>query len=191
MSAFSSDFEAALVLAAQAHSSQYRKGTKIPYIVHPVHVAAILGRYGFPDHVLVAALLHDVVEDGNVSLESIEEDFGLSVAAIVGTLTERKRDASGPIRWEERRAEALERLKSSDVEAAVVKAADTLHNAATIAIELNKHGISVWQRFDRGAEQILGNYKDILSVLQAILDDHPLIGELDAAIHTLELLTWA
>ena len=126
--------------------------------------------------------------EGNVSLEFIEEVFGLSVAAIVGTLTERKRDANGTICWEERRAEALEHLKAGNVEAAAVKAADTLHNAATIVVELRKYGVSVWQRFDRGWERILGNYKDILSVVQAKLVDHPLIEELEATIHELELL---
>jgi (p)ppGpp synthase/HD superfamily hydrolase len=60
---FSRTFDRALVLAALVHAGATRKGTAIPYIIHPVHVAAILLRHGYPEPVAVAALLHDVLED--------------------------------------------------------------------------------------------------------------------------------
>jgi hypothetical protein len=59
-------FERALVFAARAHAGTNRKGTSIPYITHPVQVARILERYGFDENLVIAGLLHDVIEDENV-----------------------------------------------------------------------------------------------------------------------------
>jgi (p)ppGpp synthase/HD superfamily hydrolase len=61
--AFSRLFDRALVLAALVHEGVPRKGTAIPYIIHPMHVAAILLRHGYGETLAVAALLHDVLED--------------------------------------------------------------------------------------------------------------------------------
>ena len=63
MAAYSRLFDRALVLAAIVHQDMPRKGTVIPYVIHPVHVATILLRHGYGDTLAVAALLHDVLED--------------------------------------------------------------------------------------------------------------------------------
>ena len=60
---YSRDFDRALVLAALVHEGVPRKGTAIPYIIHPVHVAAILLRHGYDETLAVAGVLHDVLED--------------------------------------------------------------------------------------------------------------------------------
>jgi (p)ppGpp synthase/HD superfamily hydrolase len=60
---FSSAVDRALIVAALAHQSKRRKGTEIPYIMHPFHVGLILERYGYPEEVVVAGFLHDVLED--------------------------------------------------------------------------------------------------------------------------------
>jgi (p)ppGpp synthase/HD superfamily hydrolase len=60
---YSKPFDRALVVAALVHQSAARKGTVVPYIIHPVHVAAVLLRHGYPETLTVAALLHDVLED--------------------------------------------------------------------------------------------------------------------------------
>ena len=62
-SAFSASVDAAMTLAAAAHEGQRRKGTEIPYVMHPNHVARILDRHGCGEHLVIAGLLHDVVED--------------------------------------------------------------------------------------------------------------------------------
>jgi (p)ppGpp synthase/HD superfamily hydrolase len=60
---FSKAYDRALVVAALVHERAVRKGTVVPYIIHPVHVAAIVQRHGYGETLVVAALLHDVLED--------------------------------------------------------------------------------------------------------------------------------
>jgi (p)ppGpp synthase/HD superfamily hydrolase len=187
MIGFSDRYESALVLAARAHAGQFRKGTDIPYIVHPVHVAYILERHGFSEDDVISGLLHDVVEDSSVSLDLIREEFGDMVMCTVDAVTERKRNTQGEISWEERRADSLERLRNGPASAAAVRAADTLHNALTLHSEFSKYGAQIWNRFSRGPSSILSNYHAILLVVAEKLNSHPIVDELAVAVRGLEL----
>lgn len=71
VSGYSLPLDRALVLAGLVHARQKRKGTAVPYLTHPVHVAMILARLGYPEPLLVAAVLHDVLED----LEPEDQDL--------------------------------------------------------------------------------------------------------------------
>lgn len=78
----------AFLLAASAHQGQYRKGSGLDYIIHPTHVACILLKYGSPsENEVIAALLHDTVEDTDLTLREINEKFGYKVSSLVGDLT--------------------------------------------------------------------------------------------------------
>ena len=90
MRAYSPRFNQALALAARAHREQLRKGSDTPYIQHPVCVAFILQRHGFPEELIIAALLHDVVEDCAVALADLEHRFGAEVARLVAAVSEQK-----------------------------------------------------------------------------------------------------
>jgi (p)ppGpp synthase/HD superfamily hydrolase len=176
-------YEEALRMAARAHRSQVRKGTDLPYITHPVHVSAILQRHGFPRDTVIAALLHDVVEDQDVSLAEIETSFGTVVAEIVDALSEDKSDAAGETRpWHVRKAEAVDKIRNGSSAAAAVKAADVLHNAQSILYDLRQDGSKVWKRFNRGPEQMLGYYGRIAVLVRTKLGGHPLVHELEAAL---------
>src|SRR3954462_8225368 len=74
--------EQAYVVAEAAHEGQLRKSGE-PYITHPIAVAQIIADLGLPESVIAAALLHDVVEDTEYSLNRIREEFGDEVAMIV------------------------------------------------------------------------------------------------------------
>jgi predicted enzyme related to lactoylglutathione lyase len=176
-------YEVALRLAARAHRNQTRKGTDLPYIAHPVHVSAILRRHGFSRQVVIAALLHDVVEDQDVTVAEIESQFGEKVAEIVDALSERRNDADGEVRpWHIRKAEAVEKIRRASAAAAAVKAADVLHNAQSILYDLRHDGPGVWQRFTRDPEQMLGYYGRIVALVQGKLGSHPLVKELLATL---------
>ena len=91
--------EKALGIALAAHDGQLRKASTEPYIVHPLHVALILARWGQEDDVIVSGLLHDVVEDcDGWDLARVEREFGRHIAHVVGELTEDKSKS-----WEERK----------------------------------------------------------------------------------------
>ena len=108
---FSEQHERVLRVAAKSHLDQKRKDGEVPYITHPVHVSTILLHHGFSSDVVIAGLLHDVVEDQGYDLSQIGDEFGEPVAEIVAALSERKTDAQGNERpWEIRKREALEHM---------------------------------------------------------------------------------
>jgi (p)ppGpp synthase/HD superfamily hydrolase len=185
MKAYSDRYEAALVLAAQAHRDQVRKVGNVPYITHVVHVSAILSRYGYPEEIVLAALLHDVVEDSDIPLGRIETDFGPMVAEIVGALSERKLEGSVKRPWEERKAEMLDQLRQASIEAVTVKAADTLHSTRTLAADLRREGRSVWRNFSRGPGPSLQYYQSVAALVRERLGEHPLADELQESIKAL------
>ena len=77
-----------LVFATEHHQHQHRKGTKIPYMVQLLNVCKLVAENNCSDEVLAAALLHDVVEDTDVTIEEVAATFGDTVAEIVKVATE-------------------------------------------------------------------------------------------------------
>lgn len=188
MQAYSERYEAALTLAARAHRTQLRKVGDVPYIVHPVHVSAILLRHGFSEDVVIAGLLHDVIEDQNISLKRIQAGFGPAIAEIVAALTERKKEAGVDRPWEARKQELLEQVRGASSEAVAVKAADALHSARGLASDLRCEGPKIWSSFSRGPEPSLGHYRRVATLVRERLGAHPLASELDDAVVD---LAWA
>ncbi|MBN1659923.1 MAG: HD domain-containing protein [Anaerolineae bacterium] len=185
MTGYSERYEAALALAACAHRQQTRKGSDVPYIVHPVHASVILMRYGFDEDLVIAALLHDVVEDQDISPPEIEARFGGRVAGIVAALTEQKYAGGMPRPWETRKAEALDHLRRAGPDAAAVKAADLLHSLRGLAAALLEHGPDVWQHFSRGPGPTLHFYRGVVAIIHDKLPGHPLAAEAAAAVDDL------
>lgn len=127
------DIRRAFELALEAHSSQRRK-TGEPYIYHPIAVAKIVAyEIGLGTTSIIAALLHDVVEDTHYTLEDIEGEFGETIARIVNGLTKisrlsKEQDAS--IQAENFRKMIL--TLHDDVRVILIKVADRLHNMQTM-----------------------------------------------------------
>ena len=186
MNSYSEQYDAALALAASTHAGQTRKGSTIPYIVHPVHVSVILIRYGFPEDVAIAGLLHDIVEDQDYPLSAIEARFGPAVAEMVAAATERKKEAGQSRRWEDRKQEALDHMRHASTDAVAVKAADVLCNSRTMAAAVRREGASVWEHFSRGPEQSMWYYRSMADLCHERMAGHPLLAELDEALHDLE-----
>lgn len=186
MKAYSDRYEAALILATQAHRNQVRKVGEIPYIIHVVHVSVILLRHGFSEDVVVAGLLHDVVEDQAVPLDRIEAEFGPVVAEMVAALTERKDDGGIERPWEDRKRKLLEQIRKGSSEAAAVKAADTLHSTRSLASDLRREGPAIWRNFSRGPGLTLAYYQRVAALARQRLGAHPLADELDQAVQDLE-----
>src|SRR5215210_6858982 len=101
---WSQPLERASRWAAVRHHGQVRRGSGVPYVQHPMAVAWVLERLGFAEDVVIAGLLHDVVEDTDATLEQVAGEFGPVVAEIVGHCSEVKRDAQGNKRpWIDRK----------------------------------------------------------------------------------------
>jgi (p)ppGpp synthase/HD superfamily hydrolase len=189
MQAFSQRFDQALSFAAVAHRTQVRKGEAgagVPYIIHPMHVATILLRHGFDEDVVIAGLLHDTVEDCEVALTTIAQEFGAHVADLVDAVTERKLEAGHRRPWRDRKQEQIQHLGSGGPDAAALKAADALHNASSTIADLERHGTSVWARFNASAEETVWYYGEIVGACGVQLGAaHPLVAELRGAVERL------
>jgi (p)ppGpp synthase/HD superfamily hydrolase len=135
----------AIEFAAKAHAGQFRKGTAIPYIVHPLGVATILINHGCAEELVVAGLLHDTVEDTPVTLAEIAQCFGERVAHLVATVSEP--DKAAP--WEERKRHTIAVLRTAALDALLVACADKLDNLRALRDDYGRVGEAVWARFKR------------------------------------------
>ena len=179
----------ALALAVQAHDGQKRKGTDIPYVAHPMGVASIALDYGATEDQAIAALLHDVLEDGGPQFVSIiRERFGEAVLAIVEGCTDGVPDAQGrKADWKERKRSYLDHLETAADEIILVSGADKLHNARAIVSDLQSVGPAVFDRFTAGRDGTLWYYAEMLDAL-ATGWSHPLLRELSDAIDDMQRL---
>ncbi len=153
---FSPLVERAMRVAAHHHRNHNRKASELPYISHPCSVALILVKAEFDDdEIIAAALLHDVVEDTDYSMDELEAEFPTQVAQYVAVLTERKMGGDGSKRsWQERKDEHLETVIRASQEARAIVLADKLHNLGTMLYDLES-GEEVWNRFGASLEKIL------------------------------------
>lgn len=139
-------FHQALVFACKAHSAQKRKGTNIPYIVHPMEAADILRKQKCCEEIIIAALLHDTVEDTDVTLADIENVFGRMVAEIVKGCSEPNKD----LPWIARKSHSIDYLKFAIPEVRIVALADKLSNIRAIYNDMQVIGDAIWVRFKAG-----------------------------------------
>ncbi len=125
----------AFQVAGKAHAEQ-RRASGEPYVSHPLAVAGILAEIHMDPATITAALLHDVPEDTEVSLETIRTDFGDEVAKLVDGVTKLEHLTEiGPQSREEEEAESLRKMflaMAEDVRVVLIKLADRLHNMRTL-----------------------------------------------------------
>jgi guanosine-3',5'-bis(diphosphate) 3'-pyrophosphohydrolase len=155
--------ERALRIAANAHRDQVRKGGNVPYFAHSAAVALILARLGFPDEsLLAAALLHDVVEDTDVTLDQLAAQFPAEVIEAVAALSETKNDSEGRLRpWEDRKAEHLHHIAAAPWNARAIALADKLHNMETMRCDLATGTVSL-SAFRAPPDRLLWYYRSMI-----------------------------
>ncbi len=156
-------FHQALEFAANAHENQKRKLSNTPYIVHPVETAFILSEEGAPLSLVVAALLHDTLEDTDTTPDVIEAHFGKEILRLVQASSEDKEKS-----WEERKAHTIGFMKTAPEDVKMLCLADKLSNLRSIASDYPKLGESLWQRFHRGKDQQKWYYKELLLSLSSL-----------------------
>jgi len=179
-------FQDAFLLAAEKHSSQTRKQTRIPYIAHLMSVAALVLEAGGDEDLAIAALLHDVVEDcgGEPMLEEVRRRFGDRVAHIVDGCTDAYTVPKPP--WRQRKEEYLQHLKDADGDVRLVSAADKLHNAREILKDVRELGEPVWDRFKGKREGTLWYYRALADEL--IRENNWIVRQLQSVVSELEQL---
>lgn len=199
---FSSHIDLAYKVAAVAHAHQVRKGTSLPYLAHPVHVARLLERAGLAEHVVVAGILHDVLEDleptdsatrnrfrevfpalSAAPLEPgafrdaltvfLSESFGTLTMDLVEAVTEQEEADGRPIDWLTRKKERLRHLESAPPDVLALKAADVLHNVNSVLQDLDAFGPAVMSRFNAGPGEALWYYCRVADICSGCLQGPP------------------
>lgn len=150
--------------AKKAHEGTFRKGSRIPYIYHPMEVALIVAQMTDDEEVIAAAYLHDVLEDTAVTPEELEAAFGRRVLELVQEETEDKSRT-----WQERKETTVLHLAEAPFEIKLLTLGDKLSNMRSTARDYMVEGNAVWQRFNEKrrechqwyAEGILCALKDL------------------------------
>jgi (p)ppGpp synthase/HD superfamily hydrolase len=159
----------ALAFALKAHGSQTRKGTDVPYVSHLLQVAGLVFEHGGDADQAVAAILHDAVEDCHeVTLEQIEEEFGIAVTSIVDDCTDTGPDESPDARrpWKERKTDFHRNLEEVEPASALVIACDKKHNLACMVADVEEFGLSYLDRFSGSPPQQIWYYQGVLERLR-------------------------
>jgi len=161
--------ESAIIFASKAHEGQVRKVSQVPFILHPLAVGCLLADAGESEEVIAAGILHDTVEDTQVSLKQIEDHFGEKVASLVAACSEDKSKS-----WEERKQDTMKDLERVSEEVCVIVCADKIHNLKVSVAGIKEMGEQYFASFNRGYESQKWYYGTIKKLLQKRIPYHSL-----------------
>ena len=163
----------AIAFAVKAHDGMRRKKSELPYILHPMEAAVIVGTMTEDQNLIAAAALHDVVEDAGITIREVEEKFGKRVRELVESETEDKRAELPPeATWRIRKEESLNVLKNTDdIAVLMVWLGDKLANMRSIYRDYKIEGDAMWQRFNqKDVNEQAWYYRSIATLTKALSD---------------------
>lgn len=188
---YSDKIQAAIRFSIKTHEvyqKQKRKGKDIPYIIHPLTVGLILAAANASEAVIVAGILHDTIEDSpaykKVNKQMIQERFGVKVAQLVDSVTEPNRELS----WAERKAEALEHIKTFSNDSVLVKSADLIANLSEMITDFQRDGEATFKRFGAPKEKLIENYIKTVTAVIKQWNDNPLKSDLQRILKQLKAI---
>ncbi len=179
-------FDHAVTFAVKAHSGTERRGKGFPYVIHLMEAAEIVATITPDQDLLAAAMLHDTVEDTDVTLDDLRREFGDRIASLVEAESDvRLEDESEEESWHRRKQEAIDRLSAAPLDAKIVALGDKLSNMRAIARDYAVQGDSLWRLFHvtekeehewhyRGLAQALGDlnvtlaYKEFVNLIETV-----------------------
>jgi GTP pyrophosphokinase len=172
----------ALAKATAAHAGQIRNGSGgLPYIEHPRMVAATLAARDYDEATLAAALLHDVVEDSDTTVEDLRGEFGDQVADLVAALSDDESIES----YRDRKDEHRGRVAAVDGDALAIYAADKLTNMSTLHAAIEAEGMRVADEYKMPIGLKLEVWEADANMLRREAPELSLLDPLDAAISRL------
>ena len=162
----------AVVFAVRAHAGTERRGKGFPYIVHPLEAVGIVATMTSDQDLLSAAVLHDTVEDTDITLEQIRAEFGNRIASLVATETDMPvGEMNLEKNWRIRKQAAIDRLASASRDAKIVALGDKLSNMRAIARDYSIQGDALWNLFRvKERKDHEWHYRGLVSALSE-LDD--------------------
>ena len=171
--------EKAVEFAVKAHEDAKRKSKDRPYILHPLEAMVIVSALTDDEEIMVAAVLHDTIEDAGITKDEIAAEFGERVAELVAAESENKREGQDPKKtWKIRKEEALAHLAASDRAAKLICLGDKLANLREIARDHRRIGDAIWQNFNQKDKKLQEwYYGSIYDTLRAEFGDIPELTE--------------
>jgi (p)ppGpp synthase/HD superfamily hydrolase len=169
---------AALEFADDRHAGQRRPADGASFVLHPLEVASLLDRSHYPDHVVAAAVLHDVLEDTDAERSELEARFGSDVGDLVAVVSD---DPSIPDR-EARKSDVRERVRRAGGYAPVVYAADKVSKVRELRSLLGS-GLA-----EEDAERRLRRHRESLAMLEETIPGSRIVELLRFELETLEEL---
>lgn len=147
----SKELDKAIIFAVNAHRGMVRKGTAVPYILHPMESAAIVGSMTDDEEVIAAAVLHDVLEDTPVTTERLRKEFGDRITDLVCAESENKReDRPAAETWKIRKQETISALyQETNLSVKMIALGDKLSNIRAIYRDNQRLGDQLWERFNQ------------------------------------------
>lgn len=138
----------AIVFAVRAHAGTERRGKGFPYIVHPMEAVEIVATMTRDQELLAAAVLHDTVEDTDVTIEQIRAEFGERVASFVAAESDEPHQSRDSVEnWRARKQAAISRIAHASRDAKIVALGDKLSNMRAIARDYAVQGDALWNLF--------------------------------------------
>ncbi len=165
----------AISFATNSHRGMCRKGTKTPYILHPMEAAAIVGSMTDDMEVIAAALLHDVLEDTDVTKEELLFEFGGRITELVCAESENKREGSPAAEtWKLRKQETIDGLRrETRLDVKIIALGDKLSNIRAINRDYLTIKDALWERFNcNSKEEIEWYYRSVADAISELSGFH-------------------
>jgi len=162
----------AIVFAVHAHAGTERRGKGFPYIVHPMEAVEIVATMTRDQELLAAAVLHDTVEDTDVTIEQIRAEFGDRVASFVAAESDEPHQSQDSLEnWRARKQAAIDRLAHASRETKIVALGDKLSNMRAIARDYAEQGDKLWNLFHaKDAKDHEWHYRGLATSLRELQD---------------------
>ena len=171
----------ALVFAAERHGGQRREADEAPFILHPLEVAHLLRGREYPDHVVAAGVLHDVIENAHVEFDELCQQFGTQIAELVRAVSEPPGDGS----YAERKRRLRAAIAEESANAAAIFAADKVAKTRELRLGLVRRAGRQPRLPDPDK---LVHYWASLQLLEHRLGHHPFVHQLRFELEALALL---
>jgi len=162
----------AIEFASKAHMGQKRKASGIPYISHPLSVAKTLIEHHCAEELVIAAVLHDTIEDTEVTRDELQRHFGERITSLVESVSEPDRSAT----WEVRKQHTIAFLQDAPPDVLLIACADKLDNARSLHHDWLRLGEKVWSFFSRPKPDQCWYYASLADLFTRRATDEPLIS---------------
>jgi len=162
----------AIIFAVKAHADTERRGKGYPYIVHPMEAVEIVATMTADQELLAAAILHDTVEDTEVTVEQLRTEFGERIASLVADESDVMPEGmTEEASWHQRKQAAIDRLSKASHDAKMVAMGDKLSNMRAIARDYAEIGDEIWNRFHtKDPKEHEWHYRGLADALRELKD---------------------